>query len=411
MKISMDEIIRTLSVTLDLAQICSAEKINIIDSSSKVSFSNHSFFHHSERTTYIAIEIAKKLNFSEDALKEIYVASRLHDIGAINTIRKCHTSEAYIKEHCVVGAKILETFPVFPSISEIILYHHENWDGTGSIGKKEDEIPLGSQIIRIADLIEISYDETLPCYKQKKPILDWVKNNINKIFSSQIASNFLEVASKDIFWFDLEAISSIDFILDKSFSGLNKNIDLNEFNSIATIFSKIIDNKSNFTAKHSRGIADLAYKVSKYVGYDEEKCEKMKIAGLLHDIGKLAIPSDILDKASALSSEEFSVIKSHVYYTKIILEEIHGIEDISEWASNHHEKLNGKGYPQGLSASDLSKECRILAVCDIYQALTEDRPYRKGLKRNQAFSIMDGMIDDGFICPEAVNNLKRTLDS
>lgn len=137
----------------------------------------------------------------------------------------------------------------------------------------------------------------------------------------------------------------------------------------------------------------------------------MKIAGLLHDIGKLAIPLNILDKNGPLTSQEFGIIKSHAYYTKIILDKIEDIPNISEWASNHHEKLNGQGYPRGLKADELSEESRIMAVCDIYQALTEDRPYRKGLNINNAFNIMDEMVSGGFICAAALGHLKETIYS
>jgi HD-GYP domain-containing protein (c-di-GMP phosphodiesterase class II) len=157
------------------------------------------------------------------------------------------------------------------------------------------------------------------------------------------------------------------------------------------------------------GISNLAFMVSKYLGYSEEKCLEMKIAGLLHDIGKLAIPNSILDKNGSLTQDEFSIIKSHVYYTKMILDGIEDIREISDWASNHHEKLNGTGYPRNLDESKLFEESRIMGVCDIYQALTEDRPYRNGLDKNKTFAILDGMVLDGLICGDALNTLKEAL--
>ncbi|MPN28700.1 3'3'-cGAMP-specific phosphodiesterase 1 [bioreactor metagenome] len=201
------------------------------------------------------------------------------------------------------------------------------------------------------------------------------------------------------------------FILDYIAPKKEKYVTLKEFEYIAEIFATIIDSKSGFTAMHSRGIADLAFEVSKYVGYDENKCLKMKIAGLLHDIGKLAIPATILDKKDKLTEDEFSLIKSHTYYTKLILDRIELIPDISEWAANHHEKLNGAGYPRRLSAEHISEESKIIGVCDIYQALTEDRPYRKGMYMYEAFQILDDMVKSEFICGNAVKALKSTLIS
>jgi HD-GYP domain-containing protein (c-di-GMP phosphodiesterase class II) len=233
----------------------------------------------------------------------------------------------------------------------------------------------------------------------------------NIIFSKDIVDAFLAISSKDMFWLDMANIAFMDVVMNRVKPKLDLYLNLEELEIIAEIFANIIDDKSKFTATHSKGIAKLAYMVSTHIGYDEEKCIKMKISGLLHDIGKVAIPTNILDKKGKLTSEEFDIIKSHVYYTRIILDKIEDIPDISEWAYNHHEKLNGHGYPAGLTAKDLSEESRILAVCDIYQALTEDRPYRKGLKIDKTLSIMNDMVEQGFICEHAFENLKATIES
>lgn len=272
-----------------------------------------------------------------------------------------------------------------------------------------DNIPIESQVIRIADLAEVLYDKSIPIYKQKSKIISWIENSEGKIFSRNMVDAFLHISSTDTFWLNIENISYIDFILDKLAPKLDISINLQQVVDIANIFSGIIDNKSKFTATHSMGISKLAYSVSKFLGYPEDKCLKMKIAGLLHDIGKLAIPSSILDKNGSLTNDEFSLIKSHAYYTKLILDKM-GIGPISEWAGNHHEKLNGKGYPQLLSSHEISEEARIMCVCDIYQALTEDRPYRLGLTIEKAMSIMDTMACEGFICEKSLKYLKSTIN-
>lgn len=415
MKVSIDKTIRSMAIALDLAQISSnynnfPGNDPIIENITNVNYSDHKFMHHSQRTTYIALEIANQINLDQKCKDRIYVSALLHDIGAANFLYdKSHSANLFIKEHCKIGAKITEHFPIFKDLSTIILYHHENFNGSGPMKLSENEIPIESQVIRISDLIEILYNENLSNFQQKDNIIKWVKNNCNKIFSETIVSAFLKSAMHDIFWLNLQNISFASFILDKMHPNLNMFMGIDEFEDISVIFANIIDNKSKFTATHSKGIANLAYRVSKHIGYPVEKCREMKIAGLLHDIGKLAIPLYILDKNDSLTDEEFNIIKSHAYYTKIILDRIEDIPNISEWASNHHEKLNGKGYPRGLKSDDLSEESRIMAVCDIYQALTEDRPYRKGLSSVKAFSIMDNMALENFICSNALNYLKEVI--
>jgi len=113
-----------------------------------------------------------------------------------------------------------------------------------------------------------------------------------------------------------------------------------------------------------------------------------------------------LDKPGKLSMEEYSIIKSHTYYTRLVLDKIDGIQDISDWASNHHETLRGTGYPDALNSSSLSLESRIIAVSDIYQALTEDRPYRSGMTIEKTFSIIDNMVAIGNIDGSVVKKFK-----
>jgi putative nucleotidyltransferase with HDIG domain len=410
MKISLDKTIRAMSIALDLAEMSSIENKHIVEKVSNVKYSEHAFLHHSTRTTYIALELGKILNIEQKSFEKLYISSLIHDIGAANTLYESHTSEEFVKSHCKTGSDIVSNFPIFNDLSEIILYHHENWNGSGNMHIQGSAIPIESQIIRIADLIALLFKDDISIDKQQNTLINWVKSNSNIIFSEKIANNFLNLSRSDMFWFNIQNIHHLTFMLDKTSPKLDLYLNINQLEVIANIFANIIDKKSTFTAKHSREIAELAYKVSKNIGYSEEKSQKMKIAGLLHDIGKLAIPTSILDKNGPLTSEEFSIIKSHAYFTKVILDRIEDIPDISDWASNHHEKLNGNGYPRNLTSFELSEESRILGVCDIYQALTEDRPYRKGLSKENSFSIIDSMVDDGFICEKAVKYLKDTIN-
>lgn len=136
---------------------------------------------------------------------------------------------------------------------------------------------------------------------------------------------------------------------------------------------------------------------------------KLIIAADLHDLGKLAISNDILDCPRKLTDEEFELVKKHVYYTRIALQEIKGFEDITEWASNHHKKLNGKGYPFGKTEKDLDFNSRLMACLDIYQALTEERPYREGLIHKEAMKILYEMCSRGFIDGNITEDIDRVF--
>ena len=167
--------------------------------------------------------------------------------------------------------------------------------------------------------------------------------------------------------------------------------------NFANLFAKIIDYKSEFTSRHSLGVAENAARLSTYLGDDEETVLKMYLAGALHDIGKVAIGNDILEKPGRLTDEEFSKMKNHAGYTYLILSQAEGMEDIRDWAALHHEKLDGTGYPFGKTADELNRQERIMACIDIYQALTESRPYKSGMTHEAACAILESMVQKGWI--------------
>nr|WP_315904976.1 HD domain-containing phosphohydrolase [Vibrio fluvialis] len=121
----------------------------------------------------------------------------------------------------------------------------------------------------------------------------------------------------------------------------------------------------------------------------------MKLPGLLHDLGKLNIPDDILDKPGPLDEYERAVMSRHSYETYEILRNIEGLGEVARWAAFHHEGINGVGYPFHPRERELSTEARIIAVADVFQALVQDRPYREGMSQDGVLTLLSGMVDAG----------------
>ena len=195
------------------------------------------------------------------------------------------------------------------------------------------------------------------------------------------------------------------------FNGDMHDVSLEQTVVLTKLMSRIIDFRSSFTAMHSAGVAASAKALAKLAGMSEADCMKMEIAGNLHDVGKLRVPNEILEKPGKLTDEEFNKIKEHPYYTRLILMDVEGFDEIADWAGFHHEKLNGNGYPFHFDGSLLSLGSRIMAVADIFSAITEERPYRKPMSREQAMKVMWENVERGDICGNIVKLLEDNYDT
>ncbi len=411
--IDFAKFVSSISLALDLAESCTFK-----DSNKKIDFEvtipgfnvyKHNFTSHSKKTALISIFIAKALGYKASRLDNLYIAAFLHDIGAVDAFCSCHENKSFITEHSDFGAKIVKCLPVDPYISDIIRFHHEHFDGSGFNKLDKYNIPEESSIIHVADMFELMYDENLPSMIQREKILSWLKETRGRLFSPDVVDALLSIAKSDRFWLDIENINTDTDILDRMQPLISTPVSLDKLKDIALVFAAIIDKKSKFTHQHSVGLTNHAERFSQYYGFCEEKKTKMEIAALLHDLGKLSVPNHILDKPAGLTKEEYTIIKSHTYYTKLILQKINGMEEIAAWAANHHETLRGSGYPERIGSEELSLESRIIAVCDIYQALTEDRPYRPGMPKEKAVSIIESLVEKGDLDAEVVKTLKEII--
>jgi len=395
MEFNLNEFLRAVANTLDVVEI------EIFGMATN----------HSKRIAYISVKIAQELQLTNEEIFDLASLAILHDNGA--SLKVLHdnlkgTAKEKIdilesrKEHCIIGQDNMENFPFLTNPQNIIRYHHEKHDGSGFFGLSKEEIPLFAQIIALSDTLDLAFD--LRNTFNKDIISMFVHEHRNTYFSPLLANVFLEIAKKDEFW---EALSdkNIDNNLKKVIPIYSNELDYNEIRTITKTFSKIIDAKSEFTQTHSSGLSELLEKISEFYKMDNIMTLKLLIATDLHDLGKLAISNNLLDKPGKLSKEEFEEIKRHPKITKLCLQDINGFEEITKWASNHHEKLDGSGYPEGLIAKDLDFNSRLIACLDIYQALREERPYRKSMNHNKAIEILKSMVGVGQLDHKIVDDI------
>ncbi|RYG66169.1 diguanylate cyclase, partial [bacterium] len=173
-----------------------------------------------------------------------------------------------------------------------------------------------------------------------------------------------------------------------------------------------IDNKDHYTRHHSEEVTLLSLLVAKEIGYDDEQLRAVRISGLLHDVGKIAVPDDILRHPGKLGREEWEIMQQHPVFGALIVKDVPNLEHVLEGIRHHHEKWDGSGYPDKLVAEDIPEMGRLLAMADCYSALTTDRPYRKGWKPEAALEEIErckGTHFDPRLCEAFLKVMRREL--
>ena len=362
---------------------------------------------HGKRVAYISVCMAEYLAIQGDALQDLAMCALLHDNALTQYITeelernyvidiKKDLSVRKTNLHCIYGEKNITKLPFKTDVSNVILYHHEHADGTGPFQKKWNEIPLFARIIHLADTIDIIGNNPGSGNNSWNFICQYLLKNRDGLFDSECVNAFFHAFTHSESFICLSD-NSFEMKLWEIIPRQKQVFDWKTCKNVADFFAKIVDYKSSFTSRHSIGVAEKASMLAQYMGYDSITVQKMYLAGALHDIGKMAVGNEILEKPDKLTDDEFSTMKNHAGYTYLILSEVNDFEEIRDWAAFHHEKLNGKGYPFGKTADELNEQERMMACVDIYQALTEDRPYKKGLSHEKTCDILDDMAHKGFI--------------
>ena len=401
MKFNLNSFLMGVSTALDLAE--------------KEILNTSSF--HSRRVAYISVRIAKELGLSDEEYFDLISLAILHDNGLTEAVLKHNTLHENKKlsdlediiEHCPIGEKNIENFPFLTNHKNIILYHHEHYDGSGFFGKKRDDIPLLARIISLADEVDFKFDVYDNSVKNQEKIITFLEKNSEILYCPKIVNVFIKISKNTSFWLDLQNNTIIQSIQDY-LPNIDIDVTWEQIFGITKVFSHIIDSKSKFTYNHTGGLIEKVEKMAHFYECNKEKVIKLKIAASLHDLGKLAVPNKILEKDAPLNNEEFENIKEHTYFTHLTLRNIEGFKEIERWAYCHHEKLDGSGYPYGYSANELGFEERLVACMDIYQALTEERPYRTGMPHSEAMEIMNEMVEKNYIDASITKDIDKVFN-
>lgn len=293
-------------------------------------------------------------------------------------------ADEMILSRCTRGADIARTLRFSEKVCDSIFHLDEHWDGSGRPGRLcRDTIPLFARIALLAQVADVFHS-----HAGRDAAIAEVRRRSGTWLDPALAKTFDKIAARESFWLGLTSP-----LLDSRLVALAPNdaaqvVDDGYIDAIAAAFGKVIDAKSPYTSGHSSRVAHFATRLGAHVGVPLSRRRWLHRAALLHDIGKLGVSNSILDKPGKLDEAEWEIMRTHASHTREILGRVSVLNDLAPVAAAHHERLDGRGYPLGLTDFQITRETRIITICDFYDALTADRPYRAAMPTDEALAII-----------------------
>jgi len=367
---------------------------------------------HQLRVAYISTRIARLMGFQGQQLRDIFHAAALHDIGLIRAANRVQAVAQNrlegIEWHGEVGYELLKDNELTSEAAPIVRHHHAIWRDRLPAKWPNDPIPVACYIVALADDVDRLIKRNQPVLYQTKAIREHILKGKGEVFCPDCVEAFMEASRAPAFWLDATS-KRIYTILNREVDWPIWILDERTVEGISRMFARLVDSLSPWTATHSAGVSATAVALAEKLNFSPREQALMRAAGYLHDLGKITVPSEILDSPAKPTEEERAILQGHTYHTFRILDSIGGLPQISEWAAFHHERLDGKGYPFGHGAKDLTLGSRIMAVADTFTALSEDRPYRKGMNDEEVLRKMARMTADGAFDSQVISVLGENL--
>jgi putative nucleotidyltransferase with HDIG domain len=293
-----------------------------------------------------------------------------------------------IHARCTRGADIARELRFSDAVCQGIYRLDEHWDGSGKPdGLSGDAIPLFSRIALLAQVADVFHS-----HAGADAAIEEVRRRSGTWLDPQLVRTFEHVAGDRSFWLMLQSPTIEAHLATFAPHERARPVDEDYLDDIAAAFGHVIDAKSPYTAGHSQRVGDLAWKMASITAVTPKRRRPVRRAALLHDIGKLGVSNTILDKPAALDEREWCSMRDHASHTREILGRIGVMADMADIAAAHHERLDGAGYPLGLADTQIKRETRIITVCDFFDALTADRPYRAAMPVETALAVIEREI-------------------
>lgn len=349
----------------------------------------------------------KRINHSKLSESLRYVVRNTDGVRSLLRVLKsgAGTHGEMTAIRCERGAQIAHMLELPAGASEAIYAVDEHWDGKGHpMGLAGEEIPLLARVLCLSQTVDVFLT-----HSGLAAALEMATERSGSWFDPALVRTLGSLEHDTAFWESLRGDDVHRRVAELEPQELVAPADEARLDRVAEAFARVIDAKSPFTFRHSERVASIAVAIAGELGCSRDELRDMRRAGLLHDIGKLSVSSLILDKPGALTDEEFAAVRKHPALSGEILRRVGPFAQLADVAAAHHERLDGSGYPAGLRGQELTQPMRILAVADVFEALTADRPYRSAMPAPDALELM--RRDAGrMLCADALAALERTLN-
>jgi putative nucleotidyltransferase with HDIG domain len=374
---------------------------------------------HAMRVAYIAASLAATLDLDRDDQLATLYSALLHDIGAISAgadlagytrgderlvfaslplltpdeavAGASDTPDAIVDrvaEHVSHGARAVRELDLPEAVAKAVATHHERWDGGGyPRGLSADQVPAVGRIVGLADLVESLIDQTTPLLARRN-FSYWLGGFSGKECDPEMVEALRVMGAGDSFWLGL---FSSDIVMELNVhSGRLREAKGMRLFPFAESVARLVDSRFAFTVGVSARVCRYAESLGRVAGLSDVRLKQLQVAALLHDVGQLSMSERVLSKPGILSVEELGALHLHTIYSRDVVAGISGMEEVADWVEAHHERIDGRGYPEGRSGDEIPQEARILAIADAYVAITSDRPHRPKAEGEEARERLEG---------------------
>ena len=367
---------------------------------------------HAQRVAYVGVALAEELGLDSGRIEDVFFGCLLHDVGMTASLAKPRPTKATetrdlfangptgawsdvleaMTTHCEIGARIVRRLGLGDGAARAVQNHHDVWDRTAG-GKSKDKTPMLSRIVGVADRVESMIDsESSPLLVRRRgPAL--VREMAGAELDPDLAERMAKLAERDEFWLGFYDNDLAATLMSLNYGGVMSGDELFEF---LGVLSDLVDARNGRETGRGRRVAELSRTVALICDMTERRADLIRMASLLQDIGTLGVPAHILAKPDILTIDEMTAVQQHPTYARDILSEVPGLGAAAWWVSCHHERVDGKGYPGMLEGDEVPMEAQIIGMCEAFEALTSDRPYRKAMNREDALEVMRGLAGTRF---------------